>query len=338
MAPVTFHLSDRDVCPYSLSPWEPAEYPDILPLLSVLRGDFLCLPFGGQPNGPPHGETANGAWTRLDSNASSLRLLMEASDTGARVVKSLSTREGHHAIHIEHEISNLEGDFNYGTHPILDFSGLPDGTGRVTTSAFHNGSVYPGPFSNPADGETQALAEGAIFTDLREVPLAAGGTTDLTRYPARVGNDDLVMMAHGPVSSDHPFAWSAAVLDGYVWFSLKNPADFPCTLLWLSNGGRTAAPWNSRHIGRLGIEDVCSHFSDGVEKSRLNLLADQGVRTTRRFTRHETISLRNIHAVAAVPADFGAVASILPAGGDSIRLIGESGAEVLASIDWKFLT
>ena len=47
VAPVVFHLPGRDVSPYAMAPWTPDEFPDLPPLLSVLRGDFLCLPFGG---------------------------------------------------------------------------------------------------------------------------------------------------------------------------------------------------------------------------------------------------------------------------------------------------
>ena len=334
LAPVVFHLTGRDLSPYALAPWEPAEFPKIPPLLAVLRGDFLCFPFGGQTNGPPHGETANGEWTLIDSDSRSLRLRMETTDTGAAVMKTIATREGHHAIYHQHEISGAEGDFSYGNHPILNFSGA----GRVTTSAFHWASVFPGPFANRADGETQALAEGAVFTDLREVRLAAGGTTDLTHYPSRAGNDDLVMLAHLPATDDQPFAWSAAVLDGYVWLSLKNPADFPATLLWFSNGGRTAPPWNSRHLGRIGIEDVCSHFSDGVDKSRLDLLRKHGVATTRNFRKDQPVTLRIIHAVALVHADFGAVSSIVPAGENAVAITGESGAPIVVPLDWRFVS
>jgi hypothetical protein len=338
LAPVMFHLTGRDVSPYSLSPWEPAEFPDIPPLLSVLRGDFLCFPFGAQANGPPHGETANCLWTQVDSDSRSLRFRMETTDTGATVVKTIATREGQHAIYFEYQISGADGDFSYGNHPILDFSGLPDGTGRVTTSPFHWASVFPGPFSNPADGETQALEEGAVFTDLREVKLAAGGTTDLTRYPSRAGNEDLVMMAHVPASAEQPFAWSAAVLDGYLWFSLKNPADFPGTVLWISNAGRTAPPWNGRHLGRMGIEDVCSHFAEGVDRSRLNLLEKQGVATARNFRKDQAVTLRNIHAVAIVPDDFGAVCSIVPDGENAVAITGESGVEIIVPLDWRFVS
>jgi hypothetical protein len=337
LAPVVFHLPGRDVSPYALAPWEPAEFPDQPPLLSVLRGDFLCLPFGGQSAGPPHGETANCDWTKLDSDERSLKFEIKTQDTGASVVKTLATRQGQHAIYFTYQISNLDGDFNYGNHPILDFSGLTEGAARVTTSAFHWGSVFPGVFSNPADGETQALAEGAVFSDLREVALAAGGTTDLTRYPSRPGNDDLVMFAHVPASEEQPFAWTAARFDGHVWFSLKNPADFPSTLLWFSNAGRMAAPWNGRHSNRLGVEDVCSYFSNGVDISRLDLLAAEGIPTTRRFHANETVTLKVIHGVALVPGDFSAIRQILPDGDHHILIFDDLGQKIRVPLDWKFL-
>jgi hypothetical protein len=337
LAPVVFHLDGRDVSPYALAPWEPAEYPDLPPLLSVLRGDFLCLPFGGQLEGPPHGETANCEWTKLESDERSLKFAIETTDTGATVVKTLATREGQHAIYFTYEISNLEGDFNYGNHPILDFSCLSEGAARVTTSAFRWGSVFPGPFSNPADGETQALAEGACFSDLREVPLAAGGTTDLTHYPARLGNDDLVMMVNEPASQEQPFAWAAAVLDGYLWFSLKDPADFPATMFWLSNGGRKAPPWNGRHVGRIGIEEVCSYFSNGVAQSRENPLAENGIPTTRRFNRGETVSLKIIQGVSLAPEGFGRVCQIAPDGEQSVLIRDEFNQSLRVSVDWGFI-
>ncbi|MEO5714461.1 MAG: hypothetical protein ABIT37_13315 [Luteolibacter sp.] len=337
LAPVVFHLPGRDVSPYSLSPWQPEEFPEIPALLSVLRGDFLCLPFGAQADGPPHGEVANFVWTKTDSDDRSLRFVMVTADSGASVEKIISTREGEHAVYQEHRISGLEGDFSYGNHPILDLSGLPEGTARVSVSPFRWASVFPGAFSNPADGETQALKEGARFSDLREVPLADGGTTDLTRYPARPGNDDLVMMMSEAATAEQPFAWAAVVFDGYVWFSLKNAADFPCTLFWMSHGGRTAAPWNGRHVGRIGVEEVCSYFASGVAVSRRTPLAAEAVPTSRRFHLGETISLRTIHAVALVARDFGMVVKIVPAGDGAVTISGESGAEVTVAVDWRFL-
>lgn len=337
MAPVVFHLPGRDVSPYSLSPWRPGEFAEQPVLLDVLRGDFLCLPFGPQDDGPPHGDPANAEWSLAARDERSLTLRQQSGDSGADIEKILTVRPSHHAVYAEHRISKLAGEFNYGTHPVLDLSALPEGSARVSVSPFRWASVFPTWFSNPENGESQALACGATFSDLREVPLAAGGTTDLTRYPARAGNDDLVMMANERPTAAQPFAWSAVVLDGYVWFSLKDPIDFPSTLFWMSNGGRPTAPWNSRHTGRLGVEEVCSSFCHGIAESRQNPLAAHGIPCTRHFTPDETVSLRVIHAVAAVPSHFGLVTRIAPVGPDLVAITGESGEEITVPCDWNFV-
>jgi len=337
LAPVTFHLGGRDVSPYALAPWLPSEQEDQPALLTVLRGDFLCLPFGGQENGPPHGDPANAHWDLLSASDQSLVLSQDAADSGAHVEKHLSVVPGQHAIRIEHRISKLEGDYNYGTHPILDLSGLAEGQGRISTSAMRWASTFPGLFSNPDAGERQCLKPGARFEDLKAVPLADGGVTDLSRYPLRQGNDDLVMMVNKPATEAQPFAWSAVVLDGYVWYCLKDPKDFPATLLWLSNGGRSGQPWNDRHLGRLGVEEVCSYFSNGVTESRKKPLAADGIPTTRSFKADETVSLKVIQAVAALPDGFDRVAGIVPEGDHAVKITAESGASLTAALDWKFL-
>jgi len=335
LAPVVFKLGDREVSPYALAPWLPDEIDADLPvLLKNLRGDFLCLPFGPQENGQPHGETANFGWTLLEKTDDTLLLHIDPSDIDACVKKSVTLKPGHTALYLDHKIKGLEGNWNYGNHPVLDLSGIE---GHVTVSPFRWASVYPPYFSDPKDGAKQALKRDARFTDLREVPLEAGGTTDVTKYPARLGNDDLVMMVSEPATQQQPFAWSAVVFDGYVWFQLKDPADFPATLFWLSNGGRSAPPWNSRHTGRLGVEEVCSHFCDGVDISREDRLAAEGIPTTRLFNKDERVSLRIIQGVAEVPENFGSVAKIIPNGEAYITLIGENGTKVTEPVDWKFV-
>jgi len=336
MAPVSFQLADgRRVSPYALAPWLPEEVDMDTPvLLRELRGDFFCFPFGAQADGPPHGETANGAWELVERSSGALVLGMDAQDTGARVVKTLSLRPGQTAVYIEHEISGANGSFSYGTHPVLDFSGVAEREARISTSPVVWGSVYPGVFSDPNDGAFGALLPGATFESLEAVALSSGGATDVSRYPARAGSDDLVMLVNDPAHG--PFAWTAALVDGYVWFSLKNPRDFPATLLWLSNGGRLAPPWHGRHRCRVGLEEVCSHFSDGVETSRRNLLADRGLATCREFKPDETVRLAVIHAVVGVPSGFGRVLSITGAPG-RVTLEGEFGAEVQLPLDWEFV-
>jgi hypothetical protein len=164
LAPVEFTLSGRVVSPYALAPWQPDEINAGLPvLLKNLRGDFFCLPFGPQTDGPPHGETANNDWKLVSESADSLELEMYATDVSGKITKNISLVPGQTAIYYEHSISGVEGNFNYGTHPILDLSGMEEGSARVSVSPFRWASVYPEWFSNPNDEAKQALRIGAVF-------------------------------------------------------------------------------------------------------------------------------------------------------------------------------
>ena len=144
------------------------------------------------------------------------------------------------------------------------------------------------------------------------------------------------MLVNEEASKEQPFAWTAAVLDGCVWFSLKNPADFPATLFWISNGGRREAPWDGRHLGRLGLEEGCSHFADNVTSSREDRLGGENIPTTRSFSRDEVVSLRIVQAVTAIPADFGAVVSIVPGGSEDVTITSDTGATVEVAVNWRF--
>ena len=77
----------------------------------------------------------------------------------------------------------MAGPMALGHHVMVRF---PDheGSGVVSTSRFVHGQVYPGEFE-PDEGGYQALEPGAEFESLDRVPLADGGFTDLSRYPAR---------------------------------------------------------------------------------------------------------------------------------------------------------
>jgi hypothetical protein len=338
LAPVRFHLGGLTASPFSLSPWTPSQPDPSLPnLLTYLRGDFLCLPFGGQAKGPPHGDVANADWTLVAQTPTRLTLRQIGADTGATVTKSLSLVPGHHAVYAEHVIENLVGRWNYGNHPVLDLSAVPAGGARVATSAFRWGSVYPGEFSNPTNGEAGLLRPNARFSDLTAVPTKSGADTDLTRYPARPGYDDLIMLVNAPATEEQPFAWTAVTFPGYVWFQLKDVGDFPATLFWLSNGGRPGHPWESRHLGRLGLEEVCSHFCDGVDVAREDRLGSEGIPTTREFRPHESVRLPIIQAAAAVGQSFGQVRSITPAGPSHVQIVGENGQSLDVPLNWGFL-
>lgn len=335
IAPVEFHLPAGAITPYSLAPWLPEELADGDPLLAVLRGDFWCLPFGAQPDGPAHGETSCGQWELTQRDSHSAQLRMDAGDVGGRIDKTVSVRDGQAALFQEITMSGLEGAFSYGTHPILDLSAFPTGAARISSSDTRWAAVFTGVFSDPEHGERQILKPGATFEDVSAITRIDGGTLDLSRYPTGELHEDLVMLTQ--TGDDNHLGWTAVSAPGYVWCALKDVRDFPSTVLWVSNGGRTQAPWNSRHIGRLGVEDVCSYFHEGLEPSREDRLAEQGIATTREFHADQSVTLRVLQAMVATPADFGRVVEISTPQHGTIRVVDEQGTVVEAAIDWQFV-
>jgi hypothetical protein len=335
IAPVTFVLGDREVQPYSLPPWQPQDFPDAEPILSHLRGDFFCMPFGETAAGPIHGEVANNRWQVDRHGPSSVTLSMRASDLDADIHKTVSVNDDDAVLYQQVRSNGLQGRWNYGTHPVLDLSALPPGSGRLSTSPLRYCSVHPTLFSLPERGETQVLQPGAEFTDLAAVPRMDGSTLDLTHYPTEPGHEDLVMLVNDPEAGD--LGWSAMVLDGYVWIALKSVRTLPMTLLWITNGGRTADPWQGRHVGRMGIEDVCSYFAIGPEASLDNPLVDRGIATFQTFDDEHQLDLRTAHLVAPVGPDFDAVSHVTTTGHGTVRIDAVSGASVTASVDWGFV-
>lgn len=335
ISPVIFHIESGDILPHSLAPWLPGEHQEIGSLLDVLRGDFWCLPFGVSPLGPEHGETASEVWKIVSLTASRAHLRLDARDIGARVDKIVSVRNGQSALFQEFTISGLDGAFSYGTHPILDLSSFPVGSARISTGSLRWACVVPGIFSDPQAGETQILSPGAEFDDLTCVPMVDGGSLDLSRYPTVAAHEDLVMLTQK--GDDQQLGWSGVSVPGYAWIALKNVQDFPSTLLWISNGGRTQLPWQSRHVGRLGVEDVCSYFHRGLVDSRQDLLSHVGIPTTREFRERETTTLRTLQIVVDTPKNFGRVIAVETPAAGQIRITGEGGQRVESTIDWEFV-
>jgi D-hexose-6-phosphate mutarotase len=82
LGPVSFKCGSRQIQPYSVAPWAEEQLDPSTPdVLRVLRGDFLCMPFGGNAkphNGeqhPVHGEVANKPWELVSAQQSSSELV-----------------------------------------------------------------------------------------------------------------------------------------------------------------------------------------------------------------------------------------------------------------------
>lgn len=217
LAPVTFTLGKKKVSPFSIAPWalnDETIDKSLPPLLHALRGDFFCLPFGGNEmphrgeQHPPHGETANARWIgrKLTSRdgVHELHLHLRTKVRAGAVDKYLQLRDGHTAIYQRHEVTGMSGLNAPGHHAMLKLPDTP-GCGRISTSGFQYGQVLPFPFENPKIGGYHALKPAAPFRSLQKVPLHCGGSTDLTSYPARKGFDDLALLVNKPGD----FAWTA---------------------------------------------------------------------------------------------------------------------------------
>ena len=348
LGPVTFDRQGQKIQPYSVAPWaeEPLD-PSQPPIIQALRGDFFCLPFGG--NGasfqgeqhPVHGETANAKWhfESLDTahGRSTLRLSLATTVRPGRVAKEITLVEGHSAVYSKHTIMGMSGPMNPGHHAMLKFPAEP-GSGLLSTSPFTYGQVFPGAFESAENYGYSSLKAGAEFNTLAAVPLATGGAADLSQYPARRGYEDLVMLVS---ALDVPFAWTAVSFpkQRYVWFALKNPRVLRETVFWISNGGRHYPPWSGRHTAIIGLEEVTAYFHYGLaESAQDNPISAQGIPTCHTLDPNQPFVVPYIMGVALVPEGFGRVRTILPSPHrDAIELQSETNQCVRVQLDTGFL-
>lgn len=340
IGPVAFRLGRRTVEPFHTAPWSgQPEAAQLIPLLRELRGDFFCAPFGAGPAWrgeahPPHGETANADWTVTSAAPERLVAVLEPRVRPGKITKTIEVRANETNLYQTHRFEHMQGGMCLGHHAMLDFK--RNGVGLVSTSKLRLAQVLPVPFEEPALGGYTSLKPGAWLRRLDQVPLAAGGTTDLTRFPAREGFEDLVMLHHRDTDD---FAWSAVVFPekNFVWFALKNPAHLASTVLWHSNGGRHYAPWNGRHRGVLGVEDVTAYFHLGLAASLApNPWREKGVPTALSLSRRKALRIPYIMGVAALPDGFDRVRRIqrIPTG---LRLTAASGLSIEHCVDTAFL-
>jgi hypothetical protein len=132
------------------------------------------------------------------------------------------------------------------------------------------------------------------------------------------------MLAEAP---ENKLAWACALRhhEGDLVLSLKRPSDFPLTLLWMSNGGRYYAPWNSRHRGVLGIEEARTYALAGHKASVApNPLSDQGIPTSISLGANGEVDLRQAIGVMPVPPGWDRVTRIEARGG-TLAVISDDG-------------
>ena len=348
LAPIVYDRRGQKIQPHTTPLWAKEKLPRDLPqILKVLRGDFFCMPFGGNetPYGkekhPPHGETANLKWklvniTKNDAGTT-LHARMKTRIRPATVDKQITLIDGHNAVYSKHTIAGMKGTISLGHHATLRCPDQP-GSGLISTSPMKYGMVTPLPVELPEKKGYSILDPGTKFSKLNRVRMITGKYTDLTSYPARRGFEDIVMLVAKPRKS---FAWTAMTFpkERYVWFALKDPQVLKQTLLWMSNGGRYFPPWNGRHVNVIGIEDVTSYFHYGLaESARTNSVAKGGDPTCLKVNPEKPVVINYIMSVAKIPQGFDRVKSIEPVkNSDTVVLTARSGRKVEAPVDYSFL-
>jgi len=333
----------RTITPLHTAPWVDdhaiIDNETIPANLRFLSGDFFCAPFGTSDvdPAPQHGWTGNSRWQHVETTALpdgvSARYRLERKVLGATVEKTFTLRNGHPFLYETHAFIGGSGAIPVANHAMTRF---PAG-GRLSFSKKSRAETPDGaPEPDPKLGRSR-LAYPARSNDPRHLPMADGSIADITRYPLAERHEEFVTLVEDKANR---FGWLAALRPDSrdMFLTLKNPADYPVTFLWFSNGGRDYAPWNSRHIGVLGMEEGRAYMGHGHKASIApNPLSESGARTALVLVPDGRAEVRN--AIGGLPVANGGdpAAEIVPGSGLlSIRL--ESGGSIDVPFDTGFLS
>jgi hypothetical protein len=330
----------RVVQPLHTAPWvdDPLITDDetIPPNLRFLSGDFFCAPFGASDveEAPPHGWTANSRWYHLETqtlpDGVTARYQLERSVMGATVEKLFTLRDGHPFLYETHAFVGGRGAVPVANHAMVRF---PAG-GHLSFSPKNRAETPAAPPEPEATRGRSRLVYPSRSADITRLPMADGHMADITHYPFAARHEDIVMLVE---ADGNRLGWAAAVKpDGDMFLSLKNPADFPVTVLWFSNGGRDYAPWNGRHIGVLGIEEGRTTLQGHRASIDANPLSNAGTPAALTLRPHGRAEVRNVVGGLSLAAGQQPVAEI-QSGNGVLALLFRDGKRLELPFDTSFL-
>lgn len=311
VGPTSFLLPDgRPVSPFHIAPW--FDEPDVLAgggLIAGLRGEWPCVPFGypmpvedfppawqaamegGGTPGDVHGYSSNHDWSFVEAGANEIALRIDYPEDDAiarleRTIRPDPTAAALdftltlHARRATREPIALHGCFRLPVTP---------GAARLVPGRFATGRTPPG----RVEPEAPLFAPDRKFDTLAEVPAHDGGTVDASALPFGQPVEELLQLDDIDGSFELlneaegyrvRFTWDAGVL--------------PSVLLWFSNRGRSAAPWNGRHLC-IGIEPLCSPFGLSPDTARAdNPISAEGTATAVALTPEAPLTIRYRIAVS----------------------------------------
>jgi len=304
--------ADGPLEPLHRAPWVRTgeTLPDsVAPVEKRLAGDFFCAPFGNfSADTPIHGWSANGNWkaegqAEAANGALTARYELAQAINGARLAKEITLVDSQPIVYQRHIFSDGAGKIPVAHHAMIHVPGgaqlsfSPKAFGTTPATALE---------TDPARGNS-VFAYPQRFETLKAVKQRDGRTVDASIYPFDTGHEDLSVQVEAPGSK---LGWSAAVAarDGFVFFAVKDAAKLPETILWMSNGGRSYSPWNSRHLAVVGIEEAATPAHATGWFSDMSALSPIGQATGIEFGGEQVI--RYAFGAIRVPVGWREVVSI----------------------------
>ncbi|KSV72779.1 hypothetical protein [Sinorhizobium sp. Sb3] len=311
--PVLFLLPDgRQVSPLHVAPWGNDPKRGTLPeILQELRGEWPCVPFGSDAErslpagwsatgesfdgaGVPHGHSSNVQWIWGDCD--DRQITMEChypEDHPIRLLRRHIVPDSKAAaVDLTLEIEGRRPcRLPIGLHPTFRLSPRP---GSVVIEP----GSYDWVWSFPGDVEPGAalFALNRRWSSLKSVETRDGAAHDAAQVPLVEDTEDLLQLSgiDGSLALHYRDEGFRARLS---W----QKEHFPSLLLWYSNRGRKAYPWDARHVA-LGVEPIASAFDLGPAISTgANALASSGIATAIAFEPDQTFTTHYRLSVEAAP-------------------------------------
>lgn len=279
LEPLEFYLPDgRVVSPFHCAAWVDGQS-FTPPLMGGLRGEWPCLPFGyaRQPDDLasewqsaadianiewiadqaafPHGQPANSQWRALASaEPAALGFVFDfpADAPLSHIERWVRVEPERAEIAVSVTIfarRPCRGPFAF--HPTFRLPLTPQ-TVEILPGAFAFGLTHP----TIVEPGFACLQPNARFDRLDAVPALGGGVVDCTRLPLPMAVEQILYLAG--VQDIRLIDHSQQVIWHLRWDSV-----LPGCVLWLSNGGRTYAPWGGRNIC-LGVEPCAAPMDLGT--------------------------------------------------------------------------
>ncbi|MGW1419910.1 hypothetical protein ACWAT4_07280 [Bradyrhizobium manausense] len=301
---VTFKSGDRSIKPFYEAPWIGASDTFEPPLLNHLRSEFPCVPFGvphaAESATAPwrsslaggtadregkldpsddilHGYSSISNWELIGQEDGEIQIGITYPETSPirRLTRTLRADPDRPAIDFTLTIESREQARRpVGLHPNLALPAV-NGAVRLKPGRFLFGVVHP---AGPERGVSRA-EPGAFFENLERVPTIGGERESFARLPFAhdteeilqlCGTDGTITLVCEAAGVRYRLSWDSSIL--------------PSLLLWISNRGRSYAPWNSRNLC-LGVEPLAAAFDLGSPAALAqNPINEKGVPTAVKLT------------------------------------------------------